>query len=341
MPESHPQLRVLVLLGGPSDEREISLLSGESVCTSLESAGHHVTRFDPQEEHLAGVRSQDFDVAFIALHGRYGEDGAVQRQLEAIGLPYTGSNPAASSLAFDKCEAKRRFDIAGVPTPEWVSFQKADTQETIQQRIRDSNWGMTGLTTPPNSVVIKPARQGSSIGVTFAQSWDQLQAGIQHALQYDELGLIERAIAGEEWTVPFLDDQAFPPIRIGTARAFFDYEAKYLSDETSYEFPEPSPLGQHIVDVAKNAVSALGVTGVSRVDLRVDPDGQPWVLEVNTVPGLTDHSLTPKSAARAGLSLAQLCETACRKAMERQAVPRSNRQNPPTEPTIDPLRRAS
>ena len=337
------RLRVLVLAGGPSAEREISLQSGAAVATALESRGHFVTRFDPRHEALTGVDAAALDVAFVALHGRYGEDGTVQRQLESLGLAYTGSGPEASALAFCKSASKQRFRDAGVPTPMGIEFTSQEPIESIVSRVVESASLFTAadgriLTNSATAtVVVKPDCQGSSIGVGFASSLEELQAAIAESLRHDESGLIEKAIPGEEWTVPFLDDEALPAIVIGTSRDFFDYEAKYLSDETRYEFPGVSPIRTLVIEIARQAVRALGVSGLSRVDLRVDPTGQPWVLEVNTVPGLTDHSLSPKSAAQAGIPFAEFCELNCLRAI---AAYQNHRQNRSLEPDSRKSRRA-
>ena len=339
-PSSSP-LRILVLAGGPSAEREISLQSGAAVAAALETRGHRVTRFDPRQEALTGVESTAFDVVFVALHGRYGEDGTVQRQLESQGLPYTGSSPEASALAFCKSAAKRRFRDAGVPTPMGIEFTCQESIDSILSRIFSTTSAFTAadgriLTNSATfaTLVVKPDCQGSSIGVGFASSIDQLRTAIEESLRHDDAGLIEMAIPGEEWTVPFLDDEALPPIRIGTSHHFFDYEAKYLSDETVYEFPADSPLKSQVIEIARKAVQSLDVTGLSRVDLRVDPTGQPWVLEVNTIPGLTDHSLSPKAAAYAGIPFAEFCELTCLRAITSHQRHRQNRSLEPDSPTI-------
>lgn len=320
-------LRVLLLAGGPSAEREISIASGRAVRDALRLAGHTVSVCDPLDETIAHIHPEWFDVAFIALHGRYGEDGTVQEQLEAMGLPYTGSGPHASALAFDKSQAKTRFRIHQVPTPAWSPIRREDSPEIWQAAARQ-----LGL-----PVVAKPDRQGSSIGVGFALSMEEIPFVGRAALRFDVTGLLEQAIAGEEWTVPLLDQECLPPIRIGTARAFFDYEAKYLCDDTAYEFPVDVPISQidRILTTAQQAVQALGCTGLSRVDLRVDPSGQPWVLEVNTIPGLTDHSLSPKSAAHAGIDFPEFCTLLCERALHPAGRPASG---PHIRPALTPQR---
>ena len=325
-------MRVLVLAGGPSSEREISLKSGRAVAQALTDAGHCVSLFDPQLEQLTSIESLRFDVAFVALHGRYGEDGVVPQQLEEIGLPYTGSGPTASALAFSKSDAKARFKERGVATPVAVTFDAEDSPEECVLHAAPLGF----------PVVVKPDRQGSSIGISFAHNADELVTAIETALTFDAKGVIEAAIIGEEWTVPLLDEMVLPPIRIGTPHAFFDYEAKYLREDTAYEFPEDTPIDRLnlIVETAQLAAKALGTTSLSRVDLRVDSAGKPWVLEVNTVPGLTDHSLAPKSAARRGMSFSVLCEEVCLRAIAAHHI-QSSRHDRQTPPGQQEIRRAS
>jgi D-alanine-D-alanine ligase len=325
-------LRILVLAGGPSSEREISLKSGRAVAQALTDAGHCVSLFDPRLEQLTSIESLRFDVAFIALHGRYGEDGGVQQQLEAMGLPYTGSGSAASAMAFSKSEAKTRFVECGVSTPAAVAFDVDDSVDECVRRAKSLGF----------PVVVKPDRQGSSIGISFAHNAEELASAIETALAFDSRGIIEVAIAGEEWTVPLLDEMVLPPIRIATPHAFFDYEAKYLREDTAYEFPEDVPIDRlnSIVETAQRAARSLGVASLSRVDLRVDHSGTPWVLEVNTVPGLTDHSLAPKSAARRGMSFSSLCEEVCLRAIASHCA-RSSRHDRQNSPGRREIRRAS
>ena len=257
----------------------------------------------------------------------------MQSQLETLGLPYTGSGPEASSLAFSKTAAKARFITHGVPTPDAVVFHAGESLAECVERAAPLGF----------PVVVKPDRQGSSIGISFAHNSDELGQSITAALAFDTQGLIEVAITGEEWTVPLLDELVLPPIRIGTPQAFFDYEAKYQREDTAYDFPsDVSPaLLSRITEIAQQATRSLGVTSLSRVDLRIDASGQPWVLEVNTIPGLTDHSLAPKSASHSGLTFAQFCEEVCRRAIAAHRGHPSLRQNRHTRQVSPNIRRAS
>jgi D-alanine-D-alanine ligase len=297
--------RVALLAGGDSDERAVSLQSGAAVQAALSSRGHQVIHLDPAEVDLTGVDWSQFDVAFLALHGRFGEDGQVQQLLEEAGIPYTGSDAAASRLAFSKSAAKERFVQFGVPTPPYVLIHYADDNARIER--------MVDLVGYP--LVVKPDAQGSSLGVSIVREPGELSAALRRCFDYDSFGVVEQAILGSEWTVGLLDDLVLPPLRIETPREFFDYQAKYNADDTRYFFESSSsPAAPKqpgcLSDIALDACRSLGVTGLSRVDLRVDHAGQPWVLEVNTIPGMTDHSLVPKAAAHAGIDFAELCERA-------------------------------
>lgn len=295
-----PALRIALLAGGDSDERIISLQSGAAVHEALTARGHLVLQLDPAVVDLASVDWNQFDLAFLALHGRFGEDGQVQQILESAGVPYTGSDAVASRLAFSKSAAKERFAQFGVPTPPYVLIHYADDAARIERLVESIGYPL----------VVKPDAQGSSLGVSIVRERSRLAEALRRCFEYDSFGVVEQAIFGSEWTVGVLDDLVLPPLRIETPREFFDYEAKYHADSTRYEFEpdQPGSPGERIADVALEACRALGVTGLSRVDLRVDARRQPWVLEVNTIPGLTDHSLAPKAAARAGIDFADLCE---------------------------------
>lgn len=326
-------LRILLLSGGPSTERDISLKSGEAIAKALSSRGHLVTNHDPRNEQLTGIERDAFDVACIALHGRYGEDGTVQSQLDEIQLPYTGSGPAASALAFCKSAAKRRFHEHAVPTPVGCTFHVEDEIEKCVLAAQSIGFPL----------VVKPDRQGSSLGVSMVYCREDVRWAVEQALMFDSQGLVEMAIPGEEWTVPLLDEVIFPPIRIATPATFFDYEAKYQRHDTAYQFPDdvaPDQL-QRIATTALRAAQALGVTGLSRVDLRIDAEGRPVVLEVNTVPGMTDHSLAPKSAERFGWSLPFLCEEMCRRALTLGPNTRCKPHDRQAHQSPPPFRRAS
>jgi D-alanine-D-alanine ligase len=295
----HPW-RIAVLAGGDSDEREISLQSGAAVQQALSARGHFTLHLDPSVVDVKGVDWRQFDVAFLALHGQFGEDGQVQRILEDAGIPYTGSDATASRLAFSKSAAKERFLQFGVPTPEYSLLHYTDDLSRIERITREIGYPL----------VIKPDCQGSSLGITIVKSPDAVSAALKHCFHFDGFAVVERAIIGTEWTVGLLDDLVLPPILIETDREFFDWQAKYEDDDTRYLFDSsfPSHVLDRIADVAKNACRALGTRGMVRVDLRVDEQLNPWLLEVNTIPGYTSHSLVPKAAARMGIEFGELCE---------------------------------
>jgi D-alanine-D-alanine ligase len=305
MPEI--SLNVAVLLGGISAEREISVQSGTAVADALTQRGHRVTPIDPQDTEPAAVNWKPFDVVFLALHGTFGEDGEMQRILEAACVPFTGSSSTASRLAFSKSAAKERFAQHGVPTPPAVLVHQADSETRIRERL-------LGMGFP---LVVKPDAQGSSLGVTIVRGPDEFSAALMRCFEYCSFGLIEPYVAGPEWTVALIDDEVLPPICIRPQSSFFDFDAKYRDDATGYDFDggvEPDVRAM-IGRIARSACRALGTRGATRVDLILDDRGQPWVLEVNTIPGLTSHSLLPKAAARAGYSFGELCELLCRRAM--------------------------
>ena len=314
------RLHVAVLCGGPSAERLISLQSGASVARALIELGHAPHEIDPATVDLARIDWGRFDVAFVALHGKFGEDGQVQQILEDALLPYTGSGVAASRLAFSKSASKERFAQQGVPTAPYVLIHESDTPHRILEQAAHVGFPL----------VVKPDTQGSSLGVSIVRSAEDLPAALARCFHYDAFGLLERAIVGSEWTVAMFDARSLPPIRIETSRTFFDYHAKYEDDGTQYLFDCAAPAEQigNTVETARNACAALGTCGLARVDLIVDQTGSPWVLEVNTVPGLTDHSLVPKAAARAGLSFAELCQECLQSALRnagRRAATRAGR----------------
>ncbi len=304
---------VALLAGGDSDEAVISLRSGSAVQAGLSSRGHTVVHLDPAVVDLGGVDWQQFDVAFVALHGRFGEDGQVQELLERAGIPYTGCDAATSRLAFSKSAAKERLSLFGVATPPYVLVHYSDQTDRLQRMVEHIGYPL----------VVKPDTQGSSLGITIVRHPHQFDEALRRCFEFDSFGLVEQFIEGTEWTVGLLDDLILPPICIETPRPFFDYHAKYADEATRYLFDTEwtaSELEQ-LRDAAQATCRALGTKGLVRVDFRADRQRTPWVLEVNTIPGLTDHSLVPKAAARMGIDFAELCERAIRASL-RGAAPR-------------------
>jgi D-alanine-D-alanine ligase len=302
-----PRLRVAVLYGGLSAERNVSLKSGAAVSAALVGAGHSVIKIDPAEVDLAGYDWNAVDVAFIALHGRFGEDGTVQQILEDAKIPYTGSDVATSQLAISKSATKERFLQAGVRTAPYTLIHESDSAHHITQHALTLGFPL----------VVKPDTQGSSLGVTIVPTPDLLPVALSRCFQYDPFGILESWVDGSEWTAGFLDERAFPLIRIETDRPFFDFQAKYEDEGTRYRFDRrlPDELEKEIARTADAARRAVGTRGIARIDLMLDADDHAWVLEVNTVPGLTDHSLVPKAAVEAGIDFADLCERCLQSAL--------------------------
>lgn len=306
-------LSVAVLAGGDSAERVISLASGEAVTRALTERGHTVTVVDPAQVDLQSFDWSGLDVAFLALHGRNGEDGSIQELLEKAEMPYTGSDAAASRLGFSKSATKERFFQNSVPTPQYVLIHESDTAERILAHARSLGFPL----------VVKPDTQGSSLGVSIVRSADELPQALTKCFHYDAFGILEPLISGTEWTVGMLDETVLPLIQITTDRAFFDYDAKYHDETTGYcfDFDVTTDVVKSIERAARAACQSIGTRGLARVDMILDRFRQPWVLEVNTIPGLTDHSLVPKAAARIGLSLGELCERAIQSCL-RTSAPR-------------------
>jgi D-alanine-D-alanine ligase len=291
--------RVAVLAGGDSAERDVSLRSGAHVAAALQSAGNQVERFDPGETPLDQIAWKHFDVCFIALHGGAGEDGRIQRRLELLKVPYTGSDMSASRLAMSKSASKERFLQANVPTKPYVLFHLDEPAEQIIQRLAP-----LGL-----PAVIKPDGQGSSLGVRQVKRAEEFAECLVECRRYDDYGIAEPQIKGREFTVSLLGRIALPVLEIVHSSALFDYTAKYTSASTEYRFETGLPESklEEIQQIAAAAAECLDTRGLVRVDLMLDEYRQPWVLEVNAVPGLTPHSLAPKAAQRAGLAMADLC----------------------------------
>lgn len=281
------------MLGGPSAEREISLRSGAAVAQALRSLGHTVHELDPRDD--AWALPAGTEVVFLALHGTYGEDGTVQRHLEALGVPYTGCDPEASRLAFDKVLTKQRCLAAGVPTARFAVLDRPE-----------ASWPMGWQ--PP--VVLKPARQGSSVGLQFVERVADWAAALAEAFRYDSQVLLEERILGRETTVGILDDAPLPVVEVRPKQGAYDYLNKYTPGRTEYFCPAPfdAETTRRIQAAGLAAFRAIGGRDYARVDVMVRPSGEPVVLEVNTLPGMTETSLLPKAAAAAGLGYAELCQ---------------------------------
>jgi D-alanine-D-alanine ligase len=293
--------RVAVLLGGSSSEREISLLSGAAVLAALRRRGVDAHGFDPAQRALSelieptGPAGQQVARAWIALHGPGGEDGTVQGALEFLGVPYTGSGVMGSAIGMDKLRTKRLAQAIGVPTAEYVVLREAADLPLALERL--------GL-----PLIVKPGSQGSSVGMARVEQAGELAAAWRAALRFDPVVFAEPWISGAEYTVAILQGEALPSIRIETPRAFYDYEAKYLRADTRYHCPSglSTQAEDHLARLALAAFDACGATGWGRADFMLDRTGRPLLLEINTVPGMTDHSLVPMAARAAGIDFDEL-----------------------------------
>jgi D-alanine-D-alanine ligase len=283
--------RVAVLMGGISEEREVSLRSGAAVARGLRAAGYTVDEVDVRSSELD--LPEGTDAVFLALHGRFGEDGTVQVLLRERGIPYTGCDPEASRVAFDKTLTRQRLREAGVAVPPGLSLTRASERSPL-----------------PCPLVVKPACQGSSVGCHFVFDPSEWGGAIEDALRYGGEAVVETYIPGAELTVGFVGDDALPVIEICAPQGRYDTRAKYTAGLTEYRVPVPRPAAEldRIRDLAARAYRALGGRGMGRVDLRMTPDGDLYVLELNTLPGFTETSLLPKAAAAAGLSFPALCD---------------------------------
>ncbi|WP_296753367.1 D-alanine--D-alanine ligase [Thiobacillus sp.] len=290
--------KVAVMLGGTSAERPVSLNSGAAVLAALTRQGVDAHPFDPATRNLGDLISGEFDRVFIALHGRYGEDGCMQGALELLNIPYTGSGVMASAVGMDKWRTKLLWRAAGLPTADWEMLVAASDFAAVEKKL--------GL-----PIFVKPAREGSSIGMSKVTEAGTLAAAYETAAEHDALVLAEKFVDGAEFTVGILGDSALPLIRLEPAkdRSFYDFEAKYLRNDTRYHCPAGLPDAQEMAlrKLALEAFRLVDGRGWGRVDLMLDSLGNPYLLEVNTSPGMTDHSLVPMAARAAGLDFDVLC----------------------------------
>lgn len=290
---------VAVLMGGASSEAEISLLSGRAVLGALREAGYDAVPVELDRKTNAFSLPAGVEAAFVALHGAYGEDGGVQAALDAMGVPYTGSDAASSRLSFDKILSRAAFVAAGVPIPDGYAIAPGEDP------------GDAPRLPPP--VVVKPPRQGSSVGVTIVRDAEAFRPAVAEARRFDPDPIVETYVPGREWSVAIVGDEALPPMEIRPKEGWYDWRNKYADDAgTAYLFPQDDPaedpaLVAKAKEIALAAYHAVGGRGMGRVDMRVSPDGAIFVLENNSIPGCTSHSILPKSAAKAGLPFPELC----------------------------------
>ena len=302
--------KVAVLLGGDSAEREVSLRSGAAVVAALAAAGVEVQAVDTARGGLyERLVSGGFARAFIALHGRGGEDGVIQGMLEMLGMPYTGSGVLGSALGMDKLRTKQIWQSAGVPTPAFALAQSAGEVNALRERL-------------DYPVIVKPAHEGSSIGISRVDQATGLMAAWQAAARFDESVLVEQWITGAEYTTAILGETALPLIRLETPHAFYDYAAKYQADTTRYIIPCGLDAAQErqLQQLSLQAFRAVGAQGWGRVDFMLDEAARPWFIEVNTVPGLTDHSLVPMAARSSGIDFGELVLKILDSSLERDAA---------------------
>jgi len=288
--------KIAVLLGGLSSERDVSLRTGQAVLKALLDKGYDAVAIDAGRDLAEQLLQQQIEVAFIALHGRYGEDGSVQGLLELMAIPYTGSGVMSSSVAMDKVVTKQLMLHHGIPTPRFAALRRGDE--------------LAELDLPAAyPLVVKPAREGSTIGVTIAQDRDALEKGVSEALEMDDLVLVEEFIAGDEVTVGVLEGEVLPVIQVVPKSGFYDYASKYTAGQTEYLLPAPQSetVTEKLQRAALATCRALSCRGGARVDFMIR-DNQIYCLEVNTIPGMTETSLLPKAAGHAGIGFAELAE---------------------------------
>ena len=301
--------RIALAAGGDSAEREISLRSGRAVAQALDELALDYVWLDGAESVIEAALAGRIDCVLNMLHGRGGEDGCLQGAMKILNMPITGSSMSGSAIAMDKLQTKRLWRACDLPTPDWRVADSTNQANSILQDL-------------PPPLFVKPMREGSSVGMTRVLQSDQLPGAIARALEYDRLALVERLIEGAEYTAALLNDQALPLIRIETPREFYDYDAKYQAGDTLYHCPcgLDARHERQLQDMAVRAFEVLGCEGWGRVDLMLDQQDQPWLIEANTVPGMTSQSLVPMAAKAAGMSFAQLVERILRTSLTEPEV---------------------
>ncbi len=301
MSKTLKQEKIAVLLGGTSAEREVSLNSGTAVLNALRKQGYDAHPIDPKTFPVATLKEQGFDRVFNILHGRGGEDGTMQGLLEQIGIPYTGCGVMASALTMDKMRTKMLWKAFGLPVAE-MEIVTVENRATLNPEVVVKKLGLP--------LMVKPSLEGSSVGLTKVKTMDELESAVDFALKFDRTVLIEEWLAGDEFTVPVLNNEVLPSIKIVPEGEFYDYDAKYISDNTQYFCPAglSDAREQELRRLVKQAYDVVGCRGWSRIDVMADAEGKFRLVEVNTNPGMTSHSLFPKSAATVGYSFEQLVE---------------------------------
>ena len=301
MSKTLKQEKIAVLLGGTSAEREVSLNSGTAVLNALRKQGYDAHPIDPKTFPVATLKEQGFDRVFNILHGRGGEDGTMQGLLEQIGIPYTGCGVMASALTMDKMRTKMLWKAFGLPVAE-MEIVTVENRATLNPEVVVKKLGLP--------LMVKPSLEGSSVGLTKVKTREELESAVDFALKFDRTVLIEEWLAGDEFTVPVLDGEVLPSIKIVPEGEFYDYDAKYISDNTQYFCPAglSDAREQELRRLVKQAYDVVGCRGWSRIDVMADAEGRFRLVEVNTNPGMTSHSLFPKSAATVGYSFEQLVE---------------------------------
>lgn len=301
MSKTLKQEKIAVLLGGTSAEREVSLNSGTAVLNALRKQGYDAHPIDPKTFPVATLKEQGFDRVFNILHGRGGEDGTMQGLLEQIGIPYTGCGVMASALTMDKMRTKMLWKAFGLPVAE-MEIVTVENRATLNPEVVVKKLGLP--------LMVKPSLEGSSVGLTKVKTMEELESAVDFALKFDRTVLIEEWLSGDEFTVPVLDGEVLPSIKIVPEGEFYDYDAKYISDNTQYFCPAglSDAREQELRRLVKQAYDVVGCRGWSRIDVMADAEGKFRLVEVNTNPGMTSHSLFPKSAATVGYSFEQLVE---------------------------------